>query len=328
MDTSQRFLKNTSLIKYNFNEFGRTEFSSIESINLGEQGDSVLWLNTYGLDFDEEIKRVGQRNNIDDFILRMTLDDEHRNKMIELNDSMFLALKIMNFKRDDFESEQMLFIVKGHFIWSLQEYVGDYFENIRERIKNKQGIARKKKANYLLFLIIEAIIDNYAESYNYLSENSKQIRSINNITPSQDFVIATETSKQKLFVLKKAISSLKEAIMKIEKATIVQDESHFFTELKEQASSMMDTIDFDVQQLESNLNLVFNMHSDRLNQVMKTLTIFSVLFIPITFIASIYGMNFKYMPELETHYGYFVVLGVMFLIAAVLFWYFKKKKWF
>ena len=105
-------------------------------------------------------------------------------------------------------------------------------------------------------------------------------------------------------------------------------EDHYFTELKEQASYLMDDIDFDLQQLDSNLNLIFNMQSHRLNEVMKTLTIFSVIFIPLTFLAGIYGMNFKNIPELEYENGYYILLSVMLLVTIVSIYIFKKKKWF
>lgn len=324
----QSFLKNTSLIKYDENNFERIEFQNIHEIDLSDKEDNVLWLNTYGLSFKEEIKEVGEKNKIDDFVLRMALDDQHRNKMIELSDSIFLTLKVMNFRGKEFESEQMLFIITKNYLWSLQEYVGDYFATIRQRIEAGQGIARKKKTNYLLFLIVETIIDNYVMSYNYFKENYKDIQDNQDANSTQELVSLIESNKQELFLLKKAISTLKEAILKIETASFSKEESHYFTELKEQAAYMIDDIDFDLQQLESNLNLVFNMQSDRLNQIMKTLTTFSVIFIPLTFLAGIYGMNFKYMPELDTHYGYFVLLGIMIVVAVLLFWYFKKKKWF
>lgn len=328
MNSVQSFLENTSLIKYNENSYGQYRFSEVEHIYLEKYDDNVLWLNTYGLYFEREIKQIAAQNKIDDFIIRMALDEQHRNKMIELSDSMFLSLKVLNFNEEEFDSERMLFIVTPHYIWSLQEHSGDYFQGIRARIADNKGIVRKKRADYLLFLIIEAIIDNYQQAYDFFDENFKHIRETSDIKPTQEFVMSVETSKQELFVLKKAIGSLKEAIKKIELAAFFKNESHYFTELKEQASSMIDDIDFDLQQLESNLNLVFNMQSDRLNQVMKTLTIFSVVFIPITFLAGVYGMNFKYMPELESPNGYFTLLGVMLLVAIVLLWYFKKKKWF
>lgn len=328
MNTTKDFLEKTSLIAYNQEIYRRIKFDDITQIDLHDEEGKVLWLNTYGLDFDEEVKRVAAQNTIDDFIVRMTLDEQHRNKMIEWNDSMFLSLKVLNFENGKFESEQMLFIATDNYIWSLQEYEGDYFEKIRERAGNSEGIVRKKRTDYLLFLIVEAIIDNYAEAYAFFDENFKYTHEVSHIKLTPEFVASIEQNKQELFKLKKAIGSLKETIVKIENAALFEQGAHYFTELKEQASSMIDDIDFNLQQLESNLNLVFNMQSDRLNQVMKTLTVFSVIFIPLTFIAGIYGMNFKNIPELENPYGYFILLGVMLVIAIALLWYFKKKKWF
>ena len=137
-----------------------------------------------------------------------------------------------------------------------------------------------------------------------------------------------EGFKQQFFQLKKAVSSLREAIFKLENCELEGFDKRYFSESKEQAHFLIDDIDFDLVQLESNLNLVFNLQNNRLNQVMKTLTFFSVIFIPLTFLAGIYGMNFDYIPETKSQYGYFILLGVMLVITLLTLFMIKKRNWF
>ncbi len=210
---------------------------------------------------------------------------------------------------------------------SIQEKPGDYFQHIRDRITENKGIVRRKKADYLLYLIIDAIIDNYYNAYEKLTQKLEELKDLTKVKPNLDYAMQIEENKQNLFVLKKAISSLREAISKLEKVELENFEPHYFSELKEQANFLIDDIDFDLQQLESSINLIFNMQNHKLNDVMKTLTILSVIFIPLTFLAGIYGMNFENIPELKFKYAYYVLLTVMVLIGVGSFIYFKRKKW-
>lgn len=322
------FLKNTSLIEYSLSDFNKSTFNSISEISIANNHNSVQWFNVYGLKYHTAVKEIIHQNKLDEFLVNLILDDDQRNKVIELDTCIFLTFKMLHHKNSGFYFEQLMFIASPNYVWSLQEKKGDYFEHIRDRIKDNTGIIRKKKADYLLYRIIEAIIDNYYLAYEQLQKKNLEIRDLSRVKPSPEFALVIENNKQNLFILKKAISSLREAISRIEKLQIQNFESHYFSELKEQASFLIDDIDFDLQQLESSINLMFNIQNHRLNEVMKTLTIISVIFIPLTFLAGIYGMNFKYIPELDAEYGYFIIIAIMILITVINFFFIKKKKWF
>ena len=128
--------------------------------------------------------------------------------------------------------------------------------------------------------------------------------------------------------LKKSANSLRTTLLRLEKVKYKNLKNSYFSELKEQTNELITDIDFELQTLESSMNLVFSIQGHRLNEVMKTLTIFSVIFIPLTFLAGIYGMNFENMPELKTKYGYFILLGIMLILTLGIVYYFKRKKWF
>tara|TARA_R110001592_G_scaffold363155_1_gene680782 strand:+ start:54540 stop:55589 length:1050 start_codon:yes stop_codon:yes gene_type:complete len=325
----QEFLENTSLISYSNKDFSRTKFKSLEDILISPSTtDSVHWFNTYGMHYRETIKMVIRTNNLDDFLLKLINDQEHRNKVIELDNVVFFAVQVLVKGDTALASEQMIFIASHNYVWSIQEKPGDYFEWIRERLSNNLGISRKKNASYLLFLLIESIIDNYIETYTQYEEQSDLLLDDTDIKPTPAFTAMVESRKQELFNFKKAATSLRNTIVKLEKVGLYQQKSKYFSELKEQINNHITDIDFDLQELESKINLIFSIQGHRLNEVMKTLTILSVIFIPLTFLAGIYGMNFRNIPELETENGYFILLGIMFLISLGSVWYFYKKKWF
>ena len=255
------------------------------------------------------------------------MDEDHPNKVIILEKLLFVTIRVLKTENQKFDSELMVFIVSSDFLWSIQEKPGDYFNWIRERLENHKGIVRKKKADYLLYLIIEAIIDNYQETYlKHAAIGADQLNA-KHIKPTPEFTSLVENRKQELFSFKKAAIGLRDMIVKLEKIEINGIEVKYFSEIKEQTNNLISNIDFELQELESKINLIFSIQGHRLNEVMKTLTILSVIFIPLTFLAGIYGMNFEYIPELKWEHGYqyfWILSGCLFV---ALLGFFKWKKW-
>ncbi|WP_296638311.1 CorA family divalent cation transporter [Polaribacter sp.] len=322
------FLKQTSLISYSKKNYEKLSYIAISDIILSNTTPFTEWLNTYGITYREDYKKVITNNKLDDFLIKLFMDKEHSNKVILLNDLVFISTRVLKTESRALDSEQMFFIISSGFLWSIQEKEGDYFNWIRERIESNSGIVRRKKADYLLFLILESIVDNYEETYQKNAELSTSILEAENIKPTPDFTAKVEKRKQELFNFKKATLSLKDTIIKLEKIKINNFDIKYFSELKEQTNNLISNIDFELQELESKINLIFSIQGHRLNEVMKTLTILSVIFIPLTFLAGIYGMNFEHIPELKFKYGYFMLLGIMVLVTIISIWYFKRKKWF
>lgn len=322
------FLSETVLISYSPEVAEKTVYENIEDIIFQQKKNEINWVNTYGLDHHKEFQKIVRQNELDDFIIKLLQDDSHANKVIELNNLLFVSLRVLKTENKDLDDEMMHFIVGKDFVWSIQEKHGDHFGWIRERIDQNTGIIRKKKADYLLFLLIESIIDNYQDKYIASAEVRIDQMNTSNVNPTPEFTSEVENLKQHLFQFKRATISLRDTIIKLEKVSVGGSKTPYFSELKEQVNNLISDIDFDLQELESKMNMIFSIQGHRLNEVMKTLTIFSVIFIPLTFIAGIYGMNFKNIPELNTDYGYFVLLGAMVLITLLSLWIIKRKKWF
>tara|TARA_B110000046_G_scaffold186025_1_gene231565 strand:- start:10427 stop:11407 length:981 start_codon:yes stop_codon:yes gene_type:complete len=322
------FLENTSIINYSKNSYDKTNFSAISEIKLKENPETTKWINTYGIVYQEAYRKIIYQNKLDDFLVKLLSDKEHPNKVILLDNLLFVTTRVLITGSHKFDSEQMIFIVSLNFLWSIQEKPGDYFNWIRERLEGNKGIVRKKKADYLLFLLLESIVDNYQETHQENAELSADKLNSTDIKPTPEFTSLVEKRKQELFNFKKATMGLKDTVVKLEKLEIDGFDVKYFSELKEQTSNLISNIDFELQELESKINLIFSIQGHRLNEVMKTLTILSVVFIPLTFLAGIYGMNFENIPELKFKYGYFILLGIMVLVTIISVWYFKRKKWF
>lgn len=321
------FYSNTSSFIYSDSDIVEVLPTTLEEISLNNKG-KITWLNTYGINYQKEYLQIIDSNQLDEFLKLLIKENKHRNKSIALEDSVFVALNTIHLNEKFITTEQMMFIVGNNFVWSLQEKQGDYFDNIRYRLKENKGFVRKKSSDYLLYLIVDAIIDNYIAVYEKIHKKTQSILDLSEDNLDQDYVVNIEKTKSQLFQLKKAITSLRDAIFKLEKTEFKGFEKRYYAEAKEQAHYLLDDIDFDLSQLESKLNLIFNLQNNRLNQVMKTLTIFSVIFIPLTFLAGIYGMNFDKMPGTKNENGFFIFLGATVIITLLSIYMIKKRNWF
>lgn len=325
---TDQFLAHTSQISYSLDFSDKRVFTELKDINLSQEKDEIKWLNTYGMKYRDVMKEVVKQNKLDDFVMKLLMDAEHPNKVIEMENMLFVSLRVLKTETTRFEDEQMMFLVSSNFVWSVQEKPGDHFGWIRERIHTGTGIVRKKHADYLLFLMIESIVDNYKATYQkYAGDSIDEIKT-SLVKPTPEFTHYVEQLKSELFRFKRASMSLRDTIVKLEKVNIKGMRTNYFSELKEQVNNLITDIEFDFNELESKMNLIFSIQGHRLNEVMKTLTMFSVVFIPLTFIVGVYGMNFDVMPELRMKYGYFVLLGVMLVVSLVSIWFFRRKKWF
>lgn len=325
---STDFEKNTWVINYSVDTYYNRKFSMEEDPLLSKSDKTITWINTYGFDYIEEFKAIVLGNTLDDFLLRLLSAQNPGNKVIELEDQLFIAIEIVKTEEQILEAEQLFFVVSKDFLWCIQEKRGDHFDEIRTRISDNKGIVRKKKADYLLFFILETIISNYEEKYNASILIKTFLERKNRLEPTPEFMLEVEQKKAMIDEFKKASHGIRDVVIKLERVEMEEFQTKYFSELREQINTLIGDIDSDLRELESQVNLFFSIQGHRLNEVMKTLTIFSVIFIPLTFMAGIYGMNFKNMPELQWEYGYFILLGVMLLVTLVSILIFKKKKWF
>jgi magnesium transporter len=313
------------------------EHLNINDLNTNIDLNKVNWLNIHGLNDTTIIKSIGDYLNLDNFMLGDILNTTKRTKLDEYHDTLFFNIKsLLPVEHSEgIDVEQISFLLKNGILVSFQEKRSDFFTHIRERIRTHSGIVRTKKADYLLYLLLDAVMENF---YITIENEELKVETLINLSKtnsSQSILVQIEKHRDNFNFLKRSIIPLRDSLYSIKSMkddnvfnTIEHTNYSFFDRLHQKCFELLEQIEYDLTTLESVSNFYFSAQSHKMNEVMKTLTVVSVFFMPLTFIVGVYGMNFDNMPELHWKYGYFVIIGCMFLLLLVMIYYFKKKKWY
>jgi magnesium transporter len=285
----------------------------------------------------ELIKEIGEMLLLEPFIVSDILNVSRRSKMEELDDVLFFSIKsvLPGNDNDMIRTEQISFILKDNLLVSFQEKKSDFFTHIRERIKTHSGIVRKKKNDYLLYLLLDAVMENFYITIEFYEDQIEDLMVESKSSDNPEVLVRIEKNRETINYLKRSILPLRDALFNLKS---VQDDDQFdgiektnytfFARLHQKALELLEQVEYDMNTLDSASSFYFSSQSHRMNEIMKILTAVSVIFMPLTFIVGVYGMNFDVMPELRWQYGYFLVLGAMFLIVLLMVFYFRNKKWF
>lgn len=296
-----------------------------------ENGDNY-WLNIYGLSDTASIASICEKQGIHSLVIQAILDVNQRPKYQDYEKHSFLTVKSITPSENALVTEQISFVFNSHCLLSFQERKADFFDHLRNRIRENKGIVRERTPDYLLYAMLESILENYFATLNTIDQEIAQLNFTDlkkEILPNTLEII--ENQKKVVNFIKKSILPIKEftqIVERLECQYIEQRHIKYFLEIKDLCLTLIDSCDIILASLESSTNLFFSMQGHKMNQIMKILTIVSTIFIPLTFIAGIYGMNFSNMPELHWKYGYFGILMLMLLLFTGMMLYFKKKKWF
>jgi len=333
--SGEQYMEKPELQLFTYNADGYSEDTMFEwpTGDLKIPDDRVSWLNVHGIHDIDLVNNICNALGVPRFAIQDVLDINQRTKMQLLDEQIFFSMKSMRpGQNKDFDVEQISFILGKNYLLSFQEKKGDHFEHIRVRIRNDNGLVRKKGADFLLFLLVEGIMENYYTTIDVFEDVVKDtITPIPTMDPDPEIIVVIEGLKRKLQRIKKNVMSLKDAFMVAEKGIsplIDKQQIKYFVDLKENSLYLLDNITSLEMRLDSAENLFFSIQGHRMNQVMTTLTIMAAIFIPLTFMAGIYGMNFENMPELGWKYSYFILLGIMALVTLVMLLYFRRRKWF
>ena len=320
-----------TLVRYNETFFEEKEISTLKDFHIEKDKKELTWLNIDGLQDIKLFEDIGKIFDLHPLVLEDILNTDQRPKTEDYGAYIYLVLK--NFYGQESEnllSDQVSIILGKDFILSFQEKDSGLFESIKDKISKNKGRIRKEGADYLAHAIIDNIVDNYFIVLENLEEKIEYLEDdlVKKTTPST--LEAIHVLKRELILLRKSLWPLREAISSLErsesplinKSTVV-----YFKDIYDHTIAIIDTVETFRDMLSGMLDIYLSTISNKLNEVMKVLTIIATIFMPLTFIAGVYGMNFKYMPELEFHWGYFAVLGVMLIVALLMVRYFKKKKW-
>jgi magnesium transporter len=325
------------LIQYNEVDYIKHVDLPISELIAHIKARQVNWINLDGLEEKSIVQKIADHFCLHTLLVE-DITSDHQPKVEEYDDYLFFTLKMLyRIEEDRIDYEQISFVLGKDYLLSFQEKEGDLFGALRERIRLDQGRVRKKKADYLLYRLIDIIVDNY---YSVLDAIGQKIETIeeeiyqNSI--DQQFKNIQKLKKE-LIYLRKALYPLRDAMSKLikDESGFIEDANiRYFRDVYDHVVHLIDSLDTYKDLTSALMDIYINTLNTRMNEVMKVLTIISTIFIPLTFIVGVYGMNFNTeksawnMPELNSPYGYPIVMGIMVLIVIGMMRYFKYKKWF
>lgn len=330
---SEKTEKNrVEIIKYNESEFQTRETESVEEA-LGFKDDvGKLWINIDGLQKTEVIEKIGRYFNLHPLTLEDIANTQQRPKMEVFENYIFIVLRMLkfDFKENSITSEQVSLVLGSNWLVSFQEAKGDVLNPIRERLRTDKGKIRKESIDYLLYSLIDTIVDNYFTVLEKMGEKIEDIEDQLIENPQPIIVHTINNLKRQSIDLRKAVWPLREVINNLERCEselIKKKTKIYFRDIYDHTIQVIDSVETFRDTLSGMLDVYLSSVSNRMNEIMKVLTMIATIFIPLTLVSGIYGMNFKYMPELDHIWGYPLSLGIMGLITLIMLFYFKKKKW-
>jgi magnesium transporter len=321
-----------AFIDYDEQSFEEKQVTKIEECLKLKDTPTVSWINIDGLHDIELLEKLGKGFELHPLVLEDILSTGQRPKFEDYEKYIFIVLKMLSFSEENqsIEVEQVSLILGPNYVISFQERIGDVFENIRDRIRNAKGRIRKMGPDYLAYSLIDALVDNYFVILERLGEKIESMEEEVIGDPTEKTVQQIHSLKRQMISLRKSIWPLREliaGIQKSESSLIKETTDIYLRDVYDHTIQIIDTIESFRDMVSGMLDIYLSSLSNKMNAVMKVLTIIATLFIPLTFVAGIYGMNFEYMPELKVKWGYGAVWLVMITIAVIMLFYFRRRKW-
>lgn len=300
--------------------------------------DGSTWLNIDGVHDVDVMTKVGKQYRLHTLLLEDVMNAGHRAKMEEYDGHLFFTMKMLSLKGETNKivTEQLSMVLGQNWVISFLEHPGDIFDPIRERLKEGAGRVRQRKCDYLVFLLMDAVVDNYFLVSDHLEGMIEDLEKKIMNDPKDSIINELQSLQKDIIFIRKCVAPLREEVSAIAKSKsdyIDRVTVKYFRDLYDHVVHVLESLDSSRDMLNNLFDMYHNVQGMRMNQIMKLLTLVSSIFIPLTFIAGIYGMNFNpeasplSMPELNWEYGYLIVWGTMITIVVLMLLYFKKRKW-
>lgn len=320
------------ILDYDETHLEEREVDTVEECFPFKEKPTVTWINIIGLHEVEVIEKIGKHFDLHPLLLEDVVNTEQRPKMEDFESSIFLVLKTLSHSEKDngIAIEQVSVVIGSNFVISFQEREEDVFEAIRDRIRKSKGRIRKAGADYLAYALLDATVDSYFAILEKFGEQIEDTETELATNPTPETMHTIRSMKKEMIFLRKSVWPLREVVSALQRAEsplIAQSTGAYLRDLYDHTIQVIDTVESFRDMVSGMLDIYLSSISNKMNEVMKVLTIFAAIFIPLTFVAGIYGMNFEFMPELKWRFGYFVALAVMVSIAGGLLIHFKRKKW-
>lgn len=318
----------TKVIQYSADSISEFEIDTPEQLTELKDSHKSVWLNIYGVDNVNLMKYIADTFAINNIVLSDVMNPSIRPRLQEVDNCLFFNVKL--FGKDNVGIDNLSLIITNNTLFTFQEKQGNYFNPIRERLQSRSKI-RKSGPDYLAFAILDVVIDSYIYRIGELGERIEALDEDVEDGYPNGFTENIVELKRELNTIRKVVKPVRElihALAKLDNDLISDENTVHYKELVDNINEANDLTENYREMLYDMLNMYHTNVSSRLNEIMRLLTIISVIFIPITFIAGVYGTNFDFMPELHLKWGYFAMLGLMAVVVLIMLWYFRRKKWF
>ncbi len=320
------------VIDYDEDSIEERELESIDDCLPYRDKPTVTWINIDGLHEVDVIEKIGKNFGLHPLVMEDILHTDQRPKMEDFEKYIFIIAKMLSYDEEDhrLQAEQFSLILGPHFIISFQEREGDVFEPVRERLRKGKGRLRKRPPDYLAYALIDAIVDHYFVVLEKIGERVETLEDELMTDPTPETLETIHHLKRELIFLRKSVWPLRELIAGLERgesSLFEQGTTVYLRDVYDHTIQVIDTVETLRDMASGMLDVYLSSVSNKMNEVMKVLTIIATIFIPMTFIAGIYGMNFEFMPELKWHWGYPLVWAIVVVMGICMLIYFRKRKW-
>jgi len=321
-----------TIFDYDADTYREKRGATVDECAPFKDSPSVTWINVDGVADTETIKALGERYDLHPLVLEDIVTPDQRPKMEDYGSYIYIVLNMLS--RDPstraVQSEQISIVLGANYVLSFQEKPGDVFDPIRERIRNNKGRIRRMKADYLAYALIDTVVDHYFIIMETMEEWIEEIEEKLIDQPSKDIPAQINAVKRDLVYMRRSLWPLRELVSGLQRSeSPLLDASLdvFLRDVYDHTIQVIETLETFRDILSGLIDIYMTSVSNRMNEIMKTLTIIATIFIPLTFIAGVYGMNFHYMPALDWRWGYYAVWGVMIALMVSLILYFRKRDW-
>lgn len=319
------------LLSYGPDELRETVIGDLAAFKPPAGPGQVSWLNVDGLADPAVVETLGSSYELHPLVMEDILNTDQRPKVEEYPGYLYIVLRMLQFDKDrqQIHSEQLSLVVGKDHVLSFQERPGEVFDGVRERLRAGRRI-RFMRSDYLAYAMLDAVVDHYFEMLEHISEQVERLEDQVIDAPGPDTLARMHHYKREMLLLRKAIWPLRELLSRItrDESPLISEETRpYLRDVYDHVIHVMDSVDTIRELLVSMLDLYLTSVSKRTNEIMKVLTIFASLFMPLTFIVGVYGMNFDVMPELRWVWGYPAVMLVMLLLVIGLLVLFRRRHW-
>ena len=320
------------IIDYDADTLQETEVASVDECLVYRDKKSVTWINISGLHDVEIIEKLGEKFNLHPLLMEDIVNTDQRPKLEDYDDYLFVIMKMLYAEGENhvIQYEQVSLILTPSVVISLQEKEGDIFDPVRQRIRKGKGRIRKSGTDYLAYALIDTVVDHYFKVFEDIGEKIEALQEEVLENPSPEVLQAIQNLKREMIFIRKSIWPLREIIsglLRSESTMIKEDILPYLRDVYDHTIQVIDTAETFRDMLSGILDIYLSSVSNKMNEVMKVLTIMATIFIPLTFIAGIYGMNFEFMPELKWRWSYPLLWIVLITIFIAMIFWFKRKKW-